>query len=245
MHALEARRVTDLRKVFTYLMFLLTWLRSRGEIALLHAEDLRYFWRSRKQRFNPERYHSIADFSSADTDVWFCCTPHQLQLLLTHWRVPPTFRYPGNGQVFTGEACLVIFHFHLIQGTAFRAMARHPFGGEPRHFSFVFDLKANHLYFTFYNKITGTSLSQWLPPTCHTPQGRWNCNPTIVSILILLSQTFTPYSPRTWRTTTLPAVSLIKVTVTGQNQLSMGCVGQDSQRRTHAATRARCTRFNS
>ena len=38
-----ARRVTDLRKVFSYLMFLLTWLRSHGEIALLHAEDLRYF----------------------------------------------------------------------------------------------------------------------------------------------------------------------------------------------------------
>ena len=42
-------------------------------------------------------------------------------------------------------------------------MARHTFGGDPRRFSEMFNLMVDHLYFTFYNKISGTSMDQWVP----------------------------------------------------------------------------------
>jgi hypothetical protein len=42
-------------------------------------------------------------------------------------------------------------------------MARHTFGGDPRRMSDMFECMVNHLYVTFYNKVSGTSLNQWLP----------------------------------------------------------------------------------
>ena len=42
-------------------------------------------------------------------------------------------------------------------------MAEDKFGGDPRSYSKMFDGMVNHLYYTFYNKISGRSLEQWLP----------------------------------------------------------------------------------
>lgn len=41
-------------------------------------------------------------------------------------------------------------------------------GGGPRSFSNMFDQMIYHLYFHFYNKISGTSLDQWIPSQLHT-----------------------------------------------------------------------------
>ena len=38
-----------------------------------------------------------------------------------------------------------------------------PFGGDPRRFSDMNTLMIDHLYITFYHKISGTSLDQWVP----------------------------------------------------------------------------------
>ena len=50
-----------------------------------------------------------------------------------------------------------------MKGVPFTEMARHTFGGDPRYYSWMFEFMTDHLYFLFYNKITGTSLSQWIP----------------------------------------------------------------------------------
>jgi len=42
-------------------------------------------------------------------------------------------------------------------------MARHTFGGDPCSFSKMFEQMLNHLYLTFFNKILGTSIQQWIP----------------------------------------------------------------------------------
>ena len=78
------------------------------------------------------------------------------------WRVPDLFRTPSR-HVFRGEECFIIFLYHIVKGVPFTEMARHTFGGDPRYFSQMFDEMVNHLYFTFYNKISGTSLEQWIP----------------------------------------------------------------------------------
>ena len=69
--------------------------------------------------------------------------------------------------MFTDEECFLIFLYRLIERAIFTKMACQPFGGDPRYFSWMFDLMAEHLYFTFYNEITGTLLSQWLPKHLH------------------------------------------------------------------------------
>ena len=51
----------------------------------------------------------------------------------------------------------------MIKGTPFTAMSRHTFGGDPRYYSMMFEMMINHLYNNFYNKISGTSLRQWIP----------------------------------------------------------------------------------
>jgi hypothetical protein len=47
-------------------------------------------------------------------------------------------------------------------------MARFVFGGDPRRLSEMNVLFINNGYFTFYNKISGHSLNQWLPHSLNT-----------------------------------------------------------------------------
>jgi hypothetical protein len=46
-------------------------------------------------------------------------------------------------------------------------MARFIFRGDPHRLSEMNDLFINRLYFTFYNKILGNSMSQWIPGLLH------------------------------------------------------------------------------
>ena len=46
-------------------------------------------------------------------------------------------------------------------------MAKEVFGVDARQYSDMFDLANDHLYYTFYNKISWTSFSQWLPKHVH------------------------------------------------------------------------------
>ena len=60
--------------------------------------------------------------------------------------------------------------FHVRKGmsfTAFTEMVRYVIGGDPRQLLVMFDLVNEHLYSKFYNKMSGTSLSQWLPRYVH------------------------------------------------------------------------------
>jgi hypothetical protein len=53
--------------------------------------------------------------------------------------------------------------FHMIKGTLFTEMACHTFGGDPCCLSRMYQVMIDHLYVTFYNKISGTSMDQWIP----------------------------------------------------------------------------------
>ena len=59
---------------------------------------------------------------------------------------------------------MVIFLFHVCQGTPYTQMSRHTFGGRTKTLlSPMFEAMINLLYITFYHKISGTSLSDWIP----------------------------------------------------------------------------------
>ena len=69
--------------------------------------------------------------------------------MCTFWRCPLIFMATDR-HVFTGEECFLIFLHHMKKGVPFTDMARHPFGGDPRRYSSMFDLMVDHLYFTSY-----------------------------------------------------------------------------------------------
>ena len=154
-------RVRQLRKLIESILLLMRWLVSYGEMALLYAEDLAVFVR-RRHRFQPRRLYTLDSLSRSDCDSFFGLRPDALRQLFIHWRVPTEFR-TQHREVFQGEEAFIIFLFHLVKGRPYTEMARHTFGGDPRRFSTMFNLMVDHLYFTFYNKISGTSMDQWVP----------------------------------------------------------------------------------
>jgi hypothetical protein len=143
------------------LIFLMTWIRAHGEVALLYAEDLSIYIR-RRNRFQPKQFRRISDIDRQDCYSWFGLNPFDLRRLFLSWRIPETFT-TSSRHVYSGEECFLIFLFHIIKGTPFTEMARHTFGGDPRCLSKMNDQMIDHLYITFYNKISGTSLGQWIP----------------------------------------------------------------------------------
>lgn len=143
------------------LLFLMTWTGSYGEMAFLYAEDLSIFIR-RTSRFQPSRYRQLDEIDQQDSYSWFGLNPHDLRRLFISLRIPETFTTPSR-HVYTGEECFIIFLYHMEQGTPLTAMARNTFGGDPRCLSKMMDEMIEHLYLTFYNKISGTSLDQWIP----------------------------------------------------------------------------------
>ena len=66
--------VDKLKNALKHVMFLMDWMRMHDELALLYAEDLRYFIRPRRQRFTEVRYRRISDINSMNADSWFRAT---------------------------------------------------------------------------------------------------------------------------------------------------------------------------
>jgi hypothetical protein len=85
-----------------------------------------------------------------------------MHLLILHLRVPLTFTTP-TGAVHTGEVCFLIYLYHVNKGSPFTEMAYFVFGGDPCRLSEANIPFIHHGYSTFFNKISGTSLKQWMP----------------------------------------------------------------------------------
>ena len=144
------------------LNFLMMWVLAMGQIAFLYAEDLSVYVR-RRYRFYPKRYRRISEINNNDLDLFFGLSRFNITQLYLHLRIPETFTAPISHHVYTGEECFIIYLCHLNKGWPFTHMARGWFGGDPRRYTEMFDAMVDHLYITFYNKISGTSLSQWIP----------------------------------------------------------------------------------
>ena len=84
-----------------------------------------------------------------------------------HLRVPESFM-ATSGQSYGGEECFLIYLYHLTKGTPFTEMARFIFGGNPRRWSEMNSLFIYYGYYSFYNKISGCSMNQWIPRYLHT-----------------------------------------------------------------------------
>ena len=132
--------------VIKWISFLLQWIISQGEMALLYAEDLSVYVRRRK-RFRPKTNRRLQDIRRDKCYEWFGLNPYHLYQLFVHLRVPESFRNPSNRQRFGGEECFIISMYHMIKGATFTSMTKN-FGGDPRQFSTMHDLMIRHLYYT-------------------------------------------------------------------------------------------------
>lgn len=138
------------------------WIIGFGELALLRFQDLSIYVR-RRNRFQPKRNRRIADMNDQDCYSWFGQTVENMVRLRVRLRIPEEFVHSTTGARYTGEECFLVWLFHLKRGLFFTDMARLVFGGDPRRLSEMNDLFITYAYNKFYNKISGTSLDQWLP----------------------------------------------------------------------------------
>jgi len=155
------------------LHFLLGWIGGCGELALLYVADLTYFVRRRRPRLLPEKCCRLHEISRSDCDTWFQLSPYELRQLFDHLRFPVKLvknddHVPYNDRrTYNSERAFILFLYHLRKGIPFTTMAKEVFGGDARQYSDMFDLVNDHIYYTFYNKISGTCFSQWLPEHVH------------------------------------------------------------------------------
>ncbi len=158
--------VNRIKDLLDRLSFVMTWIISYGETALLAAEDLS-FYRRRPHQFGLKRNRRIDDISQRDCyNFYGSINKRELRLLYRHLRVPDRFT-ASNRQVFTGEECFLIYLYRVMRGSPFTDMSRLVFGGNPRRFSDMFNVMNDHLYFNFYHKISGMSMNMWLPHQVH------------------------------------------------------------------------------
>lgn len=164
-------RIQLFKEKMETLILIFTWLKANGELALLRAEDLSIYIR-RRNRFRPPCYRRIEDINHRDCYTWYGLSNYNLQRLFEHWRVPETLT-TSSRHSYHGEECFFVMLYHIIKGTPFTDMARNIFGGDPRRLSEMNELMIDYLYMTFYNKISGRSLEQWVPAYVHlsTPRG--------------------------------------------------------------------------
>jgi hypothetical protein len=116
-----------------------------------------------RHQFHPADHRTLNDISEQDCSTWFSQNHANILRLLLHLRVPDTFTHVSNGAVYTGAECFLVWLYHLTKGSPFTEMARFVFGGDPCHLSEMNDLFITYSYNTFFNKISETSLNQWLP----------------------------------------------------------------------------------
>jgi hypothetical protein len=113
--------------------------------------------------FTQRKNRSINEVSVSNCYLWTCFTRQQLYILLLHLRIPAVVRPPVSGgrRSFSGEEVLIISMTKISLGLSFITMESF-FGGNPREYSSVFHWFVNHIFCSFYNKISGSSLELWV-----------------------------------------------------------------------------------
>ena len=152
-----------LKRVYDIIIEILQLLCSEGYCYFLdYCTILFYPPGNRVVRFPPIVKTKISDLSEEESYVMTGLSTGQLTRLSLQLRIPGYFLYEGRRR-FKGEECLLHYLvFNRIGETKLR-MSRNYFGGDPRRFTYSIRIMTNHLYGTFYHKISGDSMRIWMP----------------------------------------------------------------------------------
>ena len=105
---------------------------------------------------------TIAELEQNEARVMTGFTKDQLQRLLRCWRVPREFHMEGR-YTFEAEECMLLYLTDIRKGEPYTELAKKTFGGDPREFTYMVRAFTNHLYETFYHRISGNSMAYWIP----------------------------------------------------------------------------------
>jgi hypothetical protein len=121
-----------------------------------------YIYVRRRNQFHPIKHRRLVDISKQDCYMWFSQNHENMHCLMIHLRIPNTIRHPSNRSMVNGEECFLVWLYHMTKGVPFTKMAHFVFDGDPRRLSEINKKFISYAYNKFYNKISGTSLSQWI-----------------------------------------------------------------------------------
>ena len=113
-------------------------------------------------RYPPIKFTTINEMSMHECREMTGFSKPQLRKLLIHLRIPQVLSYP-NYYTFSGEEAFIYYmYWNRVGGTKLQ-MSTNKFGGDPRRFTYAIRLVTNHIYKTFYHKISGDSMRMWIP----------------------------------------------------------------------------------
>ena len=87
---------------------------------------------------------------------------NQLITLVKHLRTPLSIRDTESRRVFGGTEALLHYLVYNRLGVTKLQMSLFYFGGDPRRFSYSIRAIGKYLFTTFYHKISGNSMQQWV-----------------------------------------------------------------------------------
>ena len=125
------------------------------EVAFYRDRD-RESLRGGENRFTEIQNSVIDELVEVDAYRLTGFSRSNLRRILICLRVPGSFIVPRRFR-FTGEECFLHYLFWNRNGGTKLQMTR-DFGGDPRRFSHSIRLMMEHVYVTFYHKISGDSM---------------------------------------------------------------------------------------
>ena len=87
----------------------------------------------------------------------------QLILLHKHLRIPNIVRDEISRHSYSGRVSFLHYITYNRLGLTKLQLSLYHFGGDPRRFTYTIRAIGHFLYETFYHKISGDSMRQWLP----------------------------------------------------------------------------------
>jgi len=116
--------------------------------------------------YRRHQYRTIASMDDEDARDWTRLSKSQLEDLLTHLRLrDQTFTVGRQGHTsrVTGEEMLLISLTRFCTGDSWKDMVRLRFGGGITRCHEMFDVFIYFTFTTFFHKISGNSMIQWIP----------------------------------------------------------------------------------
>jgi hypothetical protein len=171
-----AYQVVHANRVLRHVLFTASWLYSIARLAWMDYEDFLFYDLTNRDptgtRYTPFRYNTINELSESTAEHLTGFNKIQLERLYISWRMHDTYTEPGR-YLFTGEEIMIYFLTFLRKGHNFLTMAFSVFGGDPRQLTYAIRQMVDHLHGTFYHKISGDSMSFWLPEVDSFREAIW------------------------------------------------------------------------
>ena len=139
---------------------------SEGYCYFLDYMQIAYFPSTNRPTQFPAHFNlkidDLSDFDDVIARDMTGLSVAQLRKMYVRLCIPGILSYQQRHR-FTGEEYFLYYLVFNIIGEMKLRMSSSYFGGDPRRFTYSIFIMTNHIYNTFYHKITGDLMRLWLP----------------------------------------------------------------------------------